>query len=475
MARRSPQQEKAMFPSLSRRRFLQSASSLAAVGPLAAYWVSDRPARACSFQAKNDRPIVGVVGPGGRGLGVARGACRFGDVAAVCDPDRVRADKAKEVLGGKAAVLQDYRKMLDAHPEIDVIINGTPEHWHTPINVAACLAGKDLYAEKPLTLTIEEGKLLRRVVAETGRIVQVGTQHMSESWFRTACELVRNGRVGKLRQVVVLLPLYPAKGGPFPAAPVPDTLDWDVWQGPAPQRDYCPQRLHFSWRFWSEYGGGKVCDWGQHYVGIAHWGMDMDDSGPLEIEAKGYFPNHGKADCYNNADRFVARMKYPGDIEMLYLVGRDKKYLKTLTDGDMTAAEDAELFAGVPDAWKQEQKDGIMFIGDKGRVFVNCGGVYGKPVEELAANPLPSDAIRLYRSDDHIQNFFECVQSREQPISTVGPQHRVITACHLANVSMHLGRKIHWDPQKEEIVGDPEAAESAYVHRESREPYAIPS
>ena len=459
----------------SRRQFLKSASSLAALGPLASYWVTDKPAVAAAFQAKNDRPIIGVVGPGGRGLGVARSALRFGDVAAVCDPDLVRAEKAKAALGGKAAVFQDYRKMLDAHPEIDVVINGTPEHWHTAINVAACQAGKDLYTEKPLTLTIDEGKILRRVVEETGRIVQVGTQHMSESWFRTACELVRNGRVGTRKQVIVLLPLYPAKGGPFSTVPVPPTLDWDVWQGPAPERPYYPQRLHFSWRFWQEYGGGKVCDWGQHYVGIAHWGMDMDESGPLEVEARGFFPNRGAADCYNNADRFVAWLKYPRDIEMLYLVGRDKKYLKTLTDGDMTAAEDEALFAGVPDAWKQEQRDGIMFIGDKGRVFVNCGAAYGKPVEELEDNPLPDDAIRLYKSDNHIQNFFECVQSRQQPISPVAPQHRVITACHLVNISMHLGRKVQWDPEKEEIVGDAEAAESSYVRRPSRAPYTIPS
>lgn len=459
----------------SRRQFLTSVSRLGALGSLTAYWVTDQPAPAFSFQAKNDRPIIGVIGPGGRGLGIARDALRFGDVAAVCDPDLHHAERAKAALGGKAAVFQDYRKMLEAHPEIDVILNGTPEHWHTAINVAACRAGKDLYAEKPLTLTIEEGKILRRVVAETGRIVQVGTQQRSQRHFRTACELVRNGRVGKLQQVIVLLPLYPAKGGPFPAKPVPSTLDWDLWQGPAPERPFCPQRLHFSWRFWSEYGGGKVCDWGQHHLGIAHWGMNMDDSGPLEVDAKGFFPNHGKPDCYNNADRFVARMKYPGDIDLLYLVVRDKKYLKTLADGDMTAAEDDELFAGIPDQWKQEQRDGIMFIGDQGRLFVNRGNVYGKPVEELAANPLPSDAIRLYESDDHMRNFFECVVSRKQPVSPVAAEHRVITACHLANVSMHLGRKIRWDPEKEQIVGDAEARQSEYVHRESRKPYTIPA
>lgn len=464
-----------MSSTISRRQFVRSAVQAASLGAVASYWVTDAPARAAHFQAKNDRPVIGAIGVGGRGLYIAQQAARFGDVAAVCDPDLAHAERAKAALGGKAAVFQDYRKLLDAHPEIDVILNGTPEHWHTAINVAACRAGKDLYTEKPLTLTIEEGQQLRRVVRETGRIVQVGTQQRSQPHFRTACELVRNGRIGKLRQVVVLLPLYPAKGGPFASQPVPAKLDWDLWQGPAPNRSYCPERLHFSWRFWEEYGGGKVCDWGQHHLDIALWGMNLEDSGPLEVDAKGFFPNHGKPDCYNNADRFVARMKFPGDLDLLYLVVRDKKYLKTLADGDMTAAEDAELFAGVPDEWKREQRDGIMFIGDEGRLFVNRGNAYGKPVEELAANPLPSNAVRLDQSDDHMGNFFASVKSRKPPISTVAVGHRVITLCHLANVSMHLGRKIRWDPETEQIVGDPEAANSPYVRREPRKPYTIPA
>ncbi len=461
-----------MSKPVSRRRFLKSTSTLGALGAVASYWVTDEPARAACFQAKNDRPLIGVIGLG-RGFYDAKLASKFGDVAAVCDADLGRAERAKATFGGKPAVFQDYRKMLETRPDIDVIINGTPEHWHTAINLDVCRAGKDLYAEKPLTLTIEEGKVLRRVVRETGRIVQVGTQQRSASHFRTGCELVRNGRVGKLRQVVVLLPLYPAKGGPFAAEPVPPKVNWDLWQGPAPQRPFCPQRLHFSWRFWSEYGGGKICDWGQHHMDIAHWGMNMEDAGPLEIEGRAFYPNRGKPDCYNNADRFVVKMKYPGDIDLLYLVVRDKKYLKTMADGDMTAAEDAELFAGMPDTWKREQRDGIMFIGDKGRVFVNRGKAYGKAVEELAENPLPADAVRLYESNDHMGNFFDCVKSRKQPISTVDVAHRVITACHLGNVAIHLKRKIRWDPKKEQIVGDPEAANSAYVHRESRKPYAF--
>jgi predicted dehydrogenase len=457
----------------SRREFLKSASSLGALGALSAYWVTDAAPATAYYTAKNDRPLVAAIGVGGRGLYDTKWAAKYGDVVAVCDPDLNRAEQAKATLGGKAAVYQDYRKLLERHPEVEVVVNGATDHWHTAINVAVCRAGKDLYAEKPLTLTIEEGQILRRVVRETGRIVQVGTQQRSMPHFRTACELVRNGRIGRLREVIVLLPFYSAKGGPFAEQPVPAGLDWDLWQGQAPVRPYCRERLHFSFRWWSEYAGGKITDWGQHHMDIAYWGMDMERSGPTEIEARGFFPNHGQAGCYDNADRFTVRMKFPGDIDLRYMVVRDKKYLKSMADGDMTPAEDEALFAGVPDEWRREQRDGVMFIGTEGRLFANRGKAYGKAVEELADNPLPAGAVRLYESTEHMQNFFECVKSRKQPIATVEIAQRVITSCHLANVAMHLKRKIRWDPQQEQIVGDAEAQASPYVRREQRKPYTI--
>jgi predicted dehydrogenase len=289
------------------------------------------------------------------------------------------------------------------------------------------------------------------------------------------CELARNGRVGKIRQVAVLLPFKSYKGGPFPVAPVPPTLDWDLWQGQAPEREYRRERSHYSFRFWWEYAGGKITDWGQHHLDIAHWGMGWEDTGPLEVEGRAFFPNRGIPNAYDNADRFVTRMKYPGDIEVIFMVVRDKNYMQSMADGDMTEAEDAELFEGVPDQWRNEQREGIMFVGDQGRVFVNRGQAYGKAVEELPDNPLPADAIRLYESNDHMGNFFDCVKSRKQPISTVDVAHRVITACHLGNAAIHLKRKIKWDPVKEEIVGDPEANQSRYLRREQRSPYTIPT
>ncbi|MHB8898482.1 MAG: Gfo/Idh/MocA family protein [Thermoguttaceae bacterium] len=462
-----------MSDCLSRRQFIRSASAASSLGCAAAYWVGNTPAPAAVFQSKNDRPRIAAIGVGGRGMYDTVQAARFGDVVAVCDVDLERAEQAQAALGGKAAVFQDYRKLLDSRPEIDVVVNGTPDHWHTAVNIAACRAGKDVYTEKPLTLTIEEGQVLRRVVRQTGRIVQVGTQQRSAAHFRTACELVRNGRIGKLRQVAVLLPFYSYKGGPFAEQPVPAKLDWDLFQGQASERPYFRERTHFSFRFWSDYAGGKITDWGQHHMDIAHWGMGLEDSGPLEIEARGFYPNRGRPDCYNNADRFTVRMKYPGDIDVFFMVVRDKKYLDSMSAGDMTAAEDEELFAGIPDEWRQEQRDGVMFIGDQGRLFANRGKAYGKAVEQLAENPLPADAVRLYESNDHMANFFECVASRKQPISTVEVAHRVITACHLGNLSMHLGRPVRWDPEKEEVVGDAEAAGSVYVGRQQRGTYRI--
>ncbi len=462
-----------MPSSMSRRQFIASASAAGALGSVAAYWVAGTPARAASFRAKNDRPLVAAIGVGSRGLPDVQQAARFGDVAAVCDVDRERAEQARAALGGKAAVFQDYRKLLETRPDIDVVINGTPDHWHTAINIAACRAGKDVYTEKPLTLTIEEGQILGRVVHETGSIVQVGTQQRSSPHFRIACELVRNGRIGQLRQVAVLLPFYSYKGGPFAAQPVPAGLDWDLYQGQAPERPYCRERTHFTFRFWSEYAGGKITDWGQHHLDIAHWGMGLEDSGPLEVEAKGFYPSRGKPDCYDNSDRFTVRMKYPGDIDVFFMVVRDPKYLQSMADGDMTAAEDEQLFADIPEEWRREQRDGIMFVGDRGRLFANRGKAYGKAVEQLPDNPLPADAVRLYASDDHMGNFFDCVVSRKQPVSTVDVAHRVITACHLGNVSMRLKRAVRWDPVKEQVIGDQEASQSMYVRRQQRKPYTI--
>ena len=225
---------------------------------------------------------------------------------------------------------------------------------------------------------------------------------------------------------------------------MPAELDWDFYQGQAPEHEYCFERTHFvnggGWRWWYEYAGGIITDWGNHHMDIAHWGMNLEQSGPLTIEGTANFPNEGQPNCYSTPDRFEIQMTYPGDLHLLY-----------------EGAEDG--------------RNGIMFIGDKGRVFVNRGGVYGKPVEELAENPLPDDAWRVRPSDNHMGNFFQCVKTREKPVSPVEIQHRTITACHLANLAVRLQRKLTWDPESQEIIGDDEA--NGWQKREQRHPYVV--
>ncbi|MBN2580970.1 MAG: Gfo/Idh/MocA family oxidoreductase [Pirellulales bacterium] len=457
----------------TRREFIRTGAGLAAAGSLTPYWLTGQRASAEEPASKNDRPLIGAVGMGSRGMAITVWASKFGDVAAVCDLDRNHAEEARKIFKGKPDVYDDYRKLLE-RKDLDVIINGTPDHWHTAVNVAACRAGKDVYTEKPLTLTIDEGKLLCKVVEETGRIVQVGTQQRSDSRFQTAVELVRNGRLGTLRQVWVSVPYWSTKGGPFPDEPVPDGLDWNMYQGQAPEHAYCHQRTHGVFRWWYEYAGGVLTDWGNHHVDIAHWGMDCEHGGPSSVDARGLFPNPQGPQYYNTPDRFFARMQYPRGVELLFFsaLNQRARYGEVEENVETSPEEMEKLFGkDVPEEILTFNRDGIMFLGDKGRVFVNRGGLYGKPVEELKENPLPDGAWRTYPSTDHMANFFECVKSRKQPCAPVQIEHRTVTACHLTNISLRLNRKIAWDPKTQQIVGDTEA--NAWLKRNQRAPYVI--
>ena len=457
---------------ISRRDFLARGTAAGACAVTVPYWFSVAKTAAEESRSANDRPRIGCIGVGGRGLGDSKSAAQFGDVVAIADVDVEHGEKAKAALGGKADVYQDYRRLLDRN-DVDVIIQGTPDHWHTKINVDACRAGKDVYAEKPLTLTVDEGRILRKVVEQTGRIVQVGSQQRSEQEFQTAVELVRNGRIGELKQVWVALPWYSTKGGPFDAQDVPDSLDWGLYQGQAPERDYCPQRTHKTYRWWYMYAGGIITDWGNHHVDIAQWGLNQELSGPTSVDARGLFPNEGRPGCFNTPDRFFSRMMYPGGVDVLFFSAMNDKRTYGTEPGDPTPSDKIDWLFGpdAPEEIKTFDRNGIMFIGSEGRVFVNRGGAYGKPVEELAENPLPEDAWRVSPSSDHMANFFDCVKSRQQPVAPVAVEHRTITACHLTNISLRLGRKLNWDPAAETITGDDEAA--GWLKRRQRTPYQV--
>ncbi len=442
-----------MNHSASRRDFLKDAASLSAVGVL---WTSGLVgARSMAEETKspNARPRVGCIGTGGMGHSDGRAARRYGDILAFCDVDRQHAEHARDdktIGSGKGDIYEDYRKLLD-RKDIDVVTISTPDHWHTRIAIDAMKASKDVYCQKPLTLTIEEGKQLCKVVKETGRVLQVGTQQRSEdhNWFLTAVALVREGRLGKIKRVTCAIGANDP-GGPFKKIKPPTYLNWDMWLGQAPKVEYIKERCHGTFRWWYEYSGGKMTDWGAHHVDIAQWAIGMEESGPNTVEvikAKLPFPfKKGYPtidDQYNTANAYQVRCLFPGDVE---LVIRD--------DGE----------------------NGITFEGEKGKFFVSRSRFTGEPVDELKKNPISEKVLIALRKgkrlDSHMGNFIECCRDRSMPVSDVFSHHRALTTCHLASIAIRLGRsKLTWDAKNEQIVGDDEA--NAFQSREQRKGYEI--
>ncbi|MCL2118294.1 MAG: Gfo/Idh/MocA family oxidoreductase [Planctomycetaceae bacterium] len=439
-------------------------------------------------ESKNDRPRIGVIGLGGQGQFDAGHAVEYGDIVAICDVNTLKFGDVKQRLGDKlrddVATYQDYRRLLDRN-DIDVVIQATTDHWHTKINIDALRSGRDVYGEKPFALTIEEGKLLRKVVKETGRVFQLGTQQRSAKQvmdggihprpFQEAVELVRNGRIGKLKQVWVAIPFLSMKGGPFEPQACPDCLDWEMYQGQSPMQPYTARRYH-PFRGWFDYCGSMAADWGNHHYDIAHWGMDVENTGPVSIECRGIFPNEGKPDCFDVPDQFFARLNYANGMEVLFFTSLNARYnYGWPTEPHIQLSQeklDWMFGKDVSDEVKTCDRNGVMFIGDRGRIFVNRANVYGRAEEELADNPLPDNAWRVRPSEIHMKNFFDCVKSRDVPVAHAEVGHRSLTPCQLAVISMRLGgRKLQWDPEKEQIVGDGEAR--AMQAREQREPYTI--
>lgn len=429
-----------MNNAVSRRRFLtKSLTTLAAAG-LPVWYAREVEASARAQEtparlAKNDTIQIAVIGPGGSKGGYRQG---LGDtlaianhpgvkVVAACDVDKQHREEAAQHFGSDCAKFSDFRDVL-ARKDVDAVVIGTPDHWHVLIAIAALRAGKDVYCEKPLTLTIDEGKHLTRVAKETGRVFQVGSQQRSDGRFRLACELVRNGRLGKLKKVTAHLPTGPT-GGPYAVQPVPSDLDWKMWQGPTSLVDYVPERTHGSFRWWLEYSGGMMTDWGAHHNDIAQWGMGTDDTGPVSVEALGRGPMIG-TNCYNIFPEF--------DVTYTYA---DGTILNTTNKGE----------------------NGVTFDGENGTIFVTRGAIKASD-QRLLDDPLPANATRLYTSNDHHGNWLDCIRSRKAAICTAEIGHRSATICHLGNISLRLGgRKLHWDPKHQEFIGDREA--NTYLSR----------
>jgi predicted dehydrogenase len=398
------------------------------------------------------KPKVALIGCGGQGRGVANNAKRFGTVVAVCDVDAARAAEAAKQFGG-AKTYADFRKLLDTEKGLAIVVNGTPDHWHTLVNLAALKAGKDVYSEKPLTLTIDEGKRLVAAVKRSGRILQTGSQQRSDARFRLACEVVRNGRLGKLTHVTTILPAG-LKDGPFKPTPIPKGFDWEVWQGQAPARDYLRERTHLTFRYWLDYSGGTLTDWGAHHNDIALWALGLDRSGPVSVE--------GKVLARSPAGGYTAPAEY--EIEYAYANGVKHSCVST-TVNNIFGAKARDPKPG-------ELPHGVKFEGPDGWVYVTRGRIEAsKP--ELLNDRFAATDVRLPVSTDHMANFFESVRTRKPPICDAEVGHRSASVCHLGGIALRLGRKLTWDPAREEFVGDREA--NAQLAREQRKPWTYES
>jgi len=313
----------------SRRDFLKTtlcSSTLAATAP----YIFVNPVRAQNIpRSANEEIGIGAIGMRYQGTVITEKASYFGKVVAISDVDRHVREQARSSFGSTPKIYENYVDMLN-QKNVDVVTIGAPDHWHTKMLIDACRAGKDVYCEKPLTLTIDEGKLIRDVVKQTNRVVQVGTWQRSDSRFRLAVEMVRQGRIGKLKRVTCATDKNPT-GGPFKVFPVPRHFNWNLWQGQTPDVPYIPERSHYTFRWWHEYSGGKMTDWGAHHIDIAQWAID---SLPVEINGQAKYPDI--ANGYNVATDFQADIKYANGVEMLV---------------------------------RDYGRRGIMFEGDQGRIF----------------------------------------------------------------------------------------------------------
>ena len=428
---------------MSRRKFV-AASALA--GATAIDGAGVQAAQSEKPRHKVERLGVGAIGMRYQGSVIAHKAQLYGDIVAVCDVDRHVRDQAKAAFGSTPYSAEDYQQLL-TRKDVDVITIGSPDHWHTKMVIDACRAGKDVYCEKPLTLTIDEGRLLTKVVKETGRVVQVGSWQRSDHRFRLAVEMVRGGRIGKLKKVEVVLGKNKTSGSFTPRTP-PTHLNWNLWQGQTPDVPYIEERSHYTFRWWYEYSGGQMTDWGAHHIDIAQWAID---SVPVSVTGTAAMP--AVPNGFNVATDFHAAYEYANGVTM------------TVSDtGD----------------------NGILFTGDAGRMYVNRGRITGAPVEALKANPFPRESWNVYGDDNlqrparagkleaivnHMGNFFDCIHTRRAPISDVESQHRSVSTCHMGNIAMHLGRPLRWHAEGERFVDD--AAANAMRSREQRTGFEI--
>ncbi|SFH55473.1 Gfo/Idh/MocA family oxidoreductase [Planctomicrobium piriforme] len=462
-----------MSQSHSTRRDFLKTSTLAAAGATLPYWfTTGRTLAEQAARSPNERLTIGCIGTGDRWKQDPYSRMKnYGDVVSLCDVDqnhlrealdKVSSDQRAQGREPQIETHEDYRKVLD-RKDIDTVVIVTPDHWHSKIAIDAMEAGKDVYCEKPLTLTIDEGKQIIKVLEKTKRVFQVGTQQRSEmnQRFITAIALARSGRIGKLKKLTCDIGTF-EESGAIPVATVPDGLNWEMWLGQAPLVDFRfkdngkkwgNSRCHYEFRWWYEYSGGKLTDWGAHHVDIAQWAIEQNGPGQGPISVEPVVVEHPSPmengmptqdDRYNCAHKFDVKVMFPGEVEM-------------------------RIVSQSPD------NNGILFEGTDGRFHVSRGGMKGAIVEDLKTNPLPPEALeKVYGGPipaNHQENFVNCIKTRARPISDVWSHHRAMTTCHLANIALRLNETLAWDAKKEEITNS--ARGRAMQAREQRKGYEI--
>ena len=424
-----------MNQSTNRRDFLRTGGlALAGLGfaggNLLAQTPTTRPAGA------NERIKIGSIGVGGQGAANMRAHIR--NVVAVCDVDAARMATARAAVqksnGGECFANEDYRRLLE-NKNVDAVVITTPDHWHALPTVHACQAGKHVYCEKPLTLTIAEGRVMVRAARRHNVVVQCGSQQRSSAGFRQACELVRNGRIGQIRTVRVGIPGTNFVGPAVADSDPPKGLNYDLWLGPAPQRPYNVNRVHYKFRFFWDYSGGQLTNWGAHHLDIAQWGLGMDESGPVSCEGTARY----------HAERWY---EVPQFQELTY-----------------TYANGVRLLCG------NAHRGGTTFEGEKGTIFVTRGRIESTP-PEILQQPLVESDTRLTVSTNHHTNWLDAIRNNRRPICDVEIGHRSATVCHLGNIALRSGQRVQWDPVNERIVGN--AQQAAMVEKAYRAPWRLP-
>ena len=433
--------------SISRRELLKRATGTA-IGAIAFPYIV--PASALGNNgdtAPSERITMGCIGVGSQGTSNMRGFLEKDEVqvVAVCDVDRMHLNRAKwrvddRYQNNDCKTYADFRELI-AQDDIDVLSLAMPDHWHSIPVLTAARAGKDMYGEKPLARTIYEGKAMVEAVQQYGLIWQTGSWQRSLWNFRRACELVRNGRIGKVHKVEVGLPTG-FGGRNIPVQNVPEGLDWDFWLGPAPWRPY--QQFgrsgpHWDWRWVMDYSGGQLTDWAGHHVDIAHWGLGLEHTGPTEIEGSGVYPKDGTFDV---PTRYKFTCKYANGLTMI-----------------------------VANNQQQPKGMGTVWYGEKGWIHVDRGDKLEAEPQSILDERIGPDEIRLYESNDHMQNFLDCVKSRKQAIAPIEVAHRSISVGLLGEIAMLLGRKLQWDPDKERFVNDDTA--NRMLSRPMRSPWHL--